>query len=215
MSADTLEAATSVDQGSASQGEMETEAIQKEPGTHVAATPASVQDRKINSDKLGKAKELKDSGNELFKNGNTKNATKKYHQALMYVKGVLCTDTSVPGIPEDLMYEKVTKEEKAIGDELTALLHNNLAACLVKTTNWENVIKHTSQIQPENAKALYRRGMAYYETNSLLKAEEDLEKAKTLAPKDQNIVKQLDLVKSKLKTYEDQEKKIYTNMFSS
>jgi len=37
------------------------------------------------------------------------------------------------------------------------------------------------KIQPENAKALYRRGMAYCETNSLLKAEEDLEKAKTLA----------------------------------
>jgi len=37
-------------------------------------------------------------------------------------------------------------------------------------------------MQPENAKALYRRGMAYYETNSLLKAEEDLEKAQKLAP---------------------------------
>ena len=45
----------------------------------------------------------------------------------MYVKGVLCTDTSVPGVPEDMMYEKVTREEKATGDELTALLHNNLA----------------------------------------------------------------------------------------
>ena len=43
------------------------------------------------------------------------------------------------------------------------------------------------KIQPENAKALYRRGMAYYETNSLLKAEEDLEKAKTLAPKGNSI----------------------------
>jgi len=127
MSADTLEAATPVDIDSTSQGEMEVEAIQKETGTHVAATPANLQDRKINSEKLGKAKDLKDSGNELFKNGDTKNATKKYHQALMYVKGVLCTDTSVPGIPEDLMYEKVNKEEKAIGDELTATLHNNLA----------------------------------------------------------------------------------------
>lgn len=32
---------------------------------------------------------------------------------------------------------------------------------------------------------------------------------------DQNIVKQLNLVKSKLKTYNDQEKKMCTNMFSS
>ena len=54
MSADTLEAATPIDQGSASQGEMEIEAIHKGPETHVAASPANVHDRKINSDKLGK-----------------------------------------------------------------------------------------------------------------------------------------------------------------
>ena len=36
------------------------------------------------------------------------------------------------------------------------------------------------KIQPENAKALYRRGMAYYGSNDLLKAEEDLQKAHSL-----------------------------------
>ena len=37
------------------------------------------------------------------------------------------------------------------------------------------------KIQPNNAKALYRRGMAYLGNDNLLKAEEDLQKAHTLA----------------------------------
>ena len=37
------------------------------------------------------------------------------------------------------------------------------------------------KIQPDNAKALYRRGMAYLGNNNLLKAEEDLQKALSLA----------------------------------
>lgn len=70
---------------------------------------------------------------------------------------------------------------------------------MVKTSNWESAIKHTSlvseihcipfllmfvkclKIQPDNAKALYRRGMAYSGNNNLLKAEEDLQKAYLLA----------------------------------
>lgn len=36
------------------------------------------------------------------------------------------------------------------------------------------------KIQPDNAKALYRRGMAYHGNNDLLKAEEDLQKAHSL-----------------------------------
>lgn len=65
-----------------------------------------------------------------------------------------------------------------------------------------------------------------------MKAEEDLQKAHSLAGNgkqshlyqlrtidflfslDKNIKQQLDLVKSRLKIYEQEEKKIYTNMFS-
>ena len=73
--------------------------------------------------------------------------------------------------------------------------------------------------------------MAYLGNNNLLKAEEDLQKAQLLAGNgkkrlvltivynlffqlDQNIKQQLALVKSKLKSYEQEQKKMYTNMFS-
>ena len=37
------------------------------------------------------------------------------------------------------------------------------------------------KIQPDNAKALYRRGMGYLGNNNLLKAEADLQEAQSLA----------------------------------
>ena len=43
------------------------------------------------------------------------------------------------------------------------------------------IILQCLKIQPENAKALYRRGLAHYGNNDLLKAEEDLQKAHSLA----------------------------------
>ncbi len=40
-------------------------------------------------DKLGKALNFKEQGNELYKAGDYKKALRKYHNAVMYMKGKL------------------------------------------------------------------------------------------------------------------------------
>lgn len=133
--------------GPAQDGEVNAEAIHDDNEKHVAQATERKAQYKSNSEKLARARELKDIGNTLFKSGDTKNALKKYHHALMFIKGISSSDLELPGLPSDLLNEKVTEEERKMGDELTALVHNNMAACLVKTTQWENVIKHTSQVR--------------------------------------------------------------------
>ena len=44
--------------------------------------------------KLKEAKVFKDAGNELYKSGNFKGAAKKYHRAILYLKGI---DSDVHG----------------------------------------------------------------------------------------------------------------------
>lgn len=111
-------------------GEVNAEAIHDGNEEHVAQATERRVEYKTNSEKLTRAKELKDIGNTLFKSGDTKNAVKKYHHALMFVKGISSSDLGIPGLPSELMNEKVTEEERAMGDELTALIHNNIAGSL-------------------------------------------------------------------------------------
>ena len=61
----------------------------------------------------------------------------------MFVKGVSSTDLGIPGLPNDLkMNEKVTEEERAIGDELKAVIHNNIAGSrLLNFPAWFSLIK--------------------------------------------------------------------------
>ena len=122
MSEEVIDGANSV--GCAQDGEVNAEAIH---GVHVAQAQQTKATHKTSSEKLSRAKELKDIGNSLFKNGDTKTALKKYHHGLMFVKGIASSDLGVAGIPNDLVNEKVTEEERKMGDELTALIHNNIA----------------------------------------------------------------------------------------
>ena len=103
------------------------EAIQDDNGKHVAQIKETQPQYKTNSEKLARAKELKDIGNALFKSGDNKTAVKKYHHALMFVKGISSSDIEISGLPNEFMKEKVTKEDREAGDELTALIHNNIA----------------------------------------------------------------------------------------
>ena len=114
--------------GHAQDGEVNSEAIHDGNETeHVAQGKETRGQYKTNSEKLARAKELKDIGNGLFKSGDTKTALKKYHHALMFVKGIAQSDLGASGIPSDLLNEKVTEEEREMGDELKALIHNNIA----------------------------------------------------------------------------------------
>ena len=84
------------------------------------------------SDKLVKAEQLKEEGNEFFKERSWKKAIKKYHHGLMYVKGILDRFDAIPGLYESRRVPPTT-EEKAAANVILASLSNNLAG---KWDNW-------------------------------------------------------------------------------
>ena len=80
------------------------------------------------SDKITKARVLKDEGNSAFRAGNYKTAIRKYHYALMYTKGVTgqVDMSALPGL-EQVSRFVATAEEKSEAKEITLNVSNNLA----------------------------------------------------------------------------------------
>jgi len=80
------------------------------------------------ADGISKAQELKLEGNSFFRTGKWNKAVGKYHQALLYVKGIADRFEGVPaGLPmKDVVKVKATSEE-ATAKELLITVSNNLA----------------------------------------------------------------------------------------
>jgi tetratricopeptide (TPR) repeat protein len=71
------------------------------------------------------------------------------------------------------------------------------------------------QIEPNNTKALFRRGKALLAQGVLDKAANDLNKARELDPTDKAIVQELAVLKQKDKQQDQKAKKVFSNMFKS
>eukprot|EP00667_Euglena_gracilis_P016918 EG_transcript_17765 len=101
-------------------------------------------------EKLARAQQLKEEGNDLFRAGRVSRAVKKYQFAFAFVESDFAT----------------TGAQQAERRALRASIHLNLAACGVKSGVWDSVVEHCSRAldcDPGNAKALLRRGRAYTE----------------------------------------------------
>jgi hypothetical protein len=78
-----------------------------------------------------KCRELKEEGNKLVKAKEWKKAMKKYHHALMYVKGITDKLDLLPGLEETLGRQKPSEQEKKDATELMLSLLNNLSCKLL------------------------------------------------------------------------------------
>ena len=80
------------------------------------------------SDKIVRARELKDEGNTAFKARDYRRAMKKYHYALMYTKGVMNHGqlSALLGL-EHVISHMATDEEIAVAKDITLTISNNLA----------------------------------------------------------------------------------------
>ncbi|XP_028409630.1 tetratricopeptide repeat protein 9C-like [Dendronephthya gigantea] len=177
------------------------------------ASNAGIQDSTTETDegRVVKAEIYKAEGNEFFKMGEYKKAIKKYHFALMYLKGI--------GEKHPITQEQkvLTEDWKKRFDEMKFSCYNNLAACLVKDNRWEKVIEYSNkalEVHPENAKAWFRKGQGYYHTRNWDKAFEALNQARKLEPDDANIKKYEIKVEQELKKYREKEKIMYAGMFA-
>ncbi|KAJ1557919.1 Ribosomal biogenesis protein las1l [Nowakowskiella sp. JEL0078] len=163
-------------------------------------------------EKLENAKIKKTEGNELFKHQEYSKAIRLYHEAILFLRGLdsskidgigamASAGSSTPKIPQEVLDE--------IKLNLVAC-YSNLAACQLKLSNWTGAERNSSEAlkqDPENAKALFRRGQANFEMGNLNKAENDFQAANKINPSDSGPVIWLKKIEEWNKELEAKQKK--------
>ncbi|TYZ61805.1 hypothetical protein PybrP1_004803 [[Pythium] brassicae (nom. inval.)] len=118
----------------------------------------------------------KEEGNELFRDGNVQHAAARYVKALSHASKFF-----------DLSESDVEEVNK-----LRLSLYLNLAQCYLKLEAWPKAIancKDALAIDPQNAKALYRRALAHEKDKNIELAALDVKAALAVAPEDKAILK--------------------------
>ncbi|KAK0068839.1 AH receptor-interacting protein [Biomphalaria pfeifferi] len=157
------------------------------------------------SEKLESIPKLREAGNEAYSKKDYEDAAKKYAQAL--------------GLLEDLMlHEKPGDEEWNKLDEMKRPLLLNFSQCKLLTHDYYPVITHTSDVlikDPDNVKALFRRGKAHAAVWNLKEAQEDFAHVLELEPSLKKAVNvELASLEKRVKEKEKQEKSLLQGMFS-
>nr|AAS56285.1 YLR216C [Saccharomyces cerevisiae] len=169
------------------------------------------QDEKVdlkNFDTVLKAIEtVKNIGTEQFKKQNYSVALEKYVKCDKFLKEYF---------PEDLEKEQIEKI-----NQLKVSIPLNIAICALKLKDYKQVLVASSEVlyaeaadEKAKAKALYRRGLAYYHVNDTDMALNDLEMATTFQPNDAAILKAIHNTKLKRKQQNEKAKKSLSKMFS-
>lgn len=138
----------------------------------------------------------KENANKFFREKQYSHAFKLYHRSLCYVLNFLTEQ------PNEDFIEK--------NNELVLSIYSNMAACQLIYGNNVNVIENCTsalQIDPKYVKALYRRGLAYANSNDYELALKDLQLANEIQPNEKNVE---DLLKSTKQRF-DQYKKTLGN----
>lgn len=142
------------------------------------------------ADKLQYACGHRDKGSQLFSAKNYRWAFRHFSWSYKYV--ISLEHDNVPG-------DVATQLELDIqGLKLKCLL--NLAACQLQNYSYDHAVEnctHALEIDPNNVKALYRRGTALIQLQEYERAKCDLEQAKSLDPKNPSIDKQLEILKER------------------
>lgn len=183
-------------------------------------------------EKLQTALNFKNEGNELYKAKEYKKAMRKYHNGILYLKGI---DNDLHGTPSFLQAASVDPDsEKKISDQMelecinaNISIYNNLAACLLASgehnteADSEKVIKYTDivlELDDSNDKALFRKATALKSLRNYSDAKDTFELLKAVLTKkglpiSREIIKESQECQEALKDYEMKEKAMYQNMF--
>uniref|UniRef100_A0A6B2L8Q0 peptidylprolyl isomerase n=1 Tax=Arcella intermedia TaxID=1963864 RepID=A0A6B2L8Q0_9EUKA len=156
---------------------------------------------RTNKQKLEAAANKKEHGNKLFVDLDYANAVRRYTQALELVQS---------------LYDE-TPEQKDEANKLKVQCYLNIAGCLQKVQGFQKAVENCKQaldIEPDNAKALFRRGQAYFELKEFELARDDLTKADKLTPGNKQILHLLARSKNEITKRQEREKKMYSKMFN-
>lgn len=158
------------------------------------------------------ARDIREIGNKLFKEGRTEEALKKYQKSIRYL------DVH-PVLPDD-----APPELRDSYDALLAPLLLNSALAAVRAGGSVNARIALSSVtraleklelnHADKAKALYRRALAHAILNDDDNAEADLIGAQEFAKDDQAIANELEKVRARKKEKKDKERRAYKKLFA-
>ncbi|XP_035978097.1 tetratricopeptide repeat protein 9C isoform X1 [Halichoerus grypus] len=167
--------------------------------------------------RLQEAQLYKEKGNQRYREGKYRDAVSRYHRALLQLRGL---DPSLPSPIPNLGPQgpALTPEQENILHTTQTDCYNNLAACLLQMepVNYERVKEYSQKVlerQPDNAKALYRAGVAFFHLQDYDQAQHHLLAAVSRQPKDASIRRYLQLTQSELSSYHQKERQLYLGMF--
>ncbi|KAI0074261.1 peptidyl-prolyl cis-trans isomerase Cpr7 [Panus rudis PR-1116 ss-1] len=158
------------------------------------------------------ARDVREVGNKLFKEGKIQEALTKYMKSIRYLD---VHDPLPEGVPPEL--------PDSINALLAPLLLNSALAAikLGGADNAQIAFKNTTRALDElelngadKAKALYRRALAEIVLKEDDDAEKDLVEASQLVPDDKAIASELAKVRQRKKEQRDKEKKAFKKLFA-
>ncbi|XP_037960475.1 FK506-binding protein 59 [Teleopsis dalmanni] len=147
-------------------------------------------------EKIEQANKWKDKGTMYYKQNQYKLAIKMYSKCLSYAK-------------DDSPNE--------IKDAIKLAAHNNIALCCQKLHNefeGKQACTDALTLDPNNIKALYRRGQCNLAVNEFLEAITDFKKVIELEPNNKAAHNQIIICNQRIKEANEREKKIYSGMFA-
>ncbi|KAI0826007.1 peptidyl-prolyl cis-trans isomerase [Irpex lacteus] len=155
------------------------------------------------------AREIREIGNKLFKEGKGSEALNKYQKAIRYLD-------IHPVLPEDAPPELQDSYDALLAPLLlnSALAAVRSGAPQVAISSATRALDRLQLNDADTAKALYRRALAYSASNDDDQAEKDLVRAHELVKEDKAIVAELEKVKQRKKEKRDKEKKAYKKLFA-
>ncbi|XP_058453687.1 FK506-binding protein 59 isoform X2 [Malaya genurostris] len=145
--------------------------------------------------RMEQAKMFKEKGTVYFKDSKFKLALKMYEKAL----GFLTSSD--------------TQESK----QFQLLIHLNKALCHQKLEDHDEAkaaCNEALNIDSKNVKALYRRGQSKLALGDFEKAFDDFNAVREIEPENKAAQNQVAICKQKIKDYNDQQKKVFANMFT-
>jgi len=116
-----------------------------------------------------------------------------------------------------------TPETNIERNKLRLSLHLNIAACCLRTHDYESVIFHTTRAlrtEPTNVKALFRRGCAHLalfneKATSLDLALADLSRSKQIEPHNKEVAAKLAEAKARQKQVDGEAASVFSRMLKS
>lgn len=156
---------------------------------------------------------IKNAGNWFFNCKDYVEARRKYKKTVRYFNHL--KDKLDGKFRSELKMEELREKLQAIY-QINTIACLNIAAVELKLNNADCAKKACDEVllnDPNNAKALYRRGQAHISLKNYDDALVDLESAYRSMPNDKNIQNELQKAKEVWRNYQNQLRNVYKNLF--